>query len=80
MARIYYTGDMANQPGWFNETASDLEGHVGNRRLVVELVEEGGERSFAVHAHHIGDVYRGHCDPRFVTEEAYNTYHAARRI
>jgi len=75
--RVYYTGDMANQPGWF--TATEAEGG----QLV--LREEDGPLShhrspWVVFRRDIGDVYHGHCDPRFVTEQAYRNYYASRKV
>lgn len=71
--RVYYTGDMANQPGWFTASPSATAGAV----LLIE--DEGGEdRSFTLFERHIGHEYHGHCDPRFVTGEAYDAYRAAR--
>ena len=67
--RVYYSGDMANQPGWFTRRPSP-----GG---TVSLVEEGGEgRRLTVSPQEIGDVYHGHCSPRFVTEAAYNAFQA----
>lgn len=69
--RIYYTGDMANQSGWFAATPMAN----GNVRLVEE---EGGEdRDFVINRVQVGSVYQGHCNPRFVTEAAVQTYRAA---
>jgi hypothetical protein len=66
--RIYYTGDMANHSGWFAVTPA----HNGNLRLIEE---DGGEgRDFIIGAYQVGDVYKGHCNPRFVTEAAYRAY------
>jgi hypothetical protein len=73
MARVYYTGDVANQPGWFTVAPEAQGGHV----VLVE--DAGGEgRRFTLSAGHIGDVYQGHCNPRFVTEDAYLAYHQER--
>lgn len=66
--RIYYTGDRCNESGWFTV------GAVRNGQLV--LSECDGDRSMTVYAQQIGDVYKGHCDPRFVTEAAYKAYRA----
>jgi len=73
MTRIYYTGDMANQPGWFQVT--EQEGAV--LQLREEPLELDG-RSFSIHSWQIGDRYEGHCNPRFVTEEAYKAFRAQR--
>lgn len=69
---IYYTGDMANSSGSFKVV--DFAGSY------VTLQEIGGDgRRFpGIHSHQIGDVYQGHCNPRFVTEEARQTYRKSR--
>ena len=36
----------------------------------VMLSEIDGDRTFHVYRSQIGEVYQGHCNPRFVTEEA----------
>lgn len=71
--RIYYTGDMANQPGWFVATPHPATDHLA-------LDEEpGGEgRRFVVMTHDIGGVYAGHCNPRFVLASAVEAYRAER--
>jgi hypothetical protein len=72
--RVYYTGDMANSPGWFDVTGADNYG-------VNRLEEDKGEgRTFHVSPSQVGNVYHGHCNPRFVTEVAYKAFHAARRM
>lgn len=57
---------MANRDGWF--IACRVEG------FFCELVEEPGDhsqgRKFTIGASHVGDVYAGHCNPRFVTAAA----------
>jgi hypothetical protein len=67
--RVYYTGDMANQPDWC--TITGLENH--NVKL---QMDNGGETW--VWDTSIGHVYQGHCNPRFVTQAAYDTWRAAR--
>ena len=71
--KIYYTGDMANQSGWFRVFNVRPDGSY-------DLLEIDGEhRDFcAVQAPSIGDVYMGHCNPRFVTAEAYQSFLADR--
>lgn len=69
--RIHYSGDMANAQGWFEVTGLHHDGSV-------DLAECGGERVWRVSDCQIGDVYHGHCSPRFVTEAAVLTYRAAR--
>ena len=76
--RVYYTGDIANMPGWF--TAEE-----GPTPDTVTLIEEPGQwaedRTMrGVWRCHIGTEYQGHCSPRFVTEDAYNRFYEARRI
>lgn len=66
--RIHYSGDLANEPGWFR---------VELDRVGPWLVEENGDRRFTVSPTQIGDVYKGHCSPRFVTEAAYRAFYAA---
>lgn len=66
--KIYYTGDMANQDGRFEVTGMH-NGHISLREL-------NGPRFFTVRIAQIGDVYAGHCNPRFVTELARQTYRA----
>lgn len=73
--RVYYTGDMANQPGWFRATGNGE----GQLRLVEEDYPDSEQRVFTVYPHHIGHVYQGHCSPRFVTEAAYKAFRASRR-
>lgn len=74
--RVYYTGDMANAPGWFHPV-----GDMDDPSAHINLYEDGGEgRKFLqVRRSRIGDEYKGHCNPRFVTEEAYEAYYAQRR-
>lgn len=65
-SKIYYTGDMANASG--NFTVARVNS------FSVTLVEVDGDRKFDVYPSQIGDVYQGHCNPRFVTEEARQAY------
>ena len=68
--KIFYTGDMANSSGSF-EVVSKGPGFYTLREL-------DGDRTFqGIYASQIGDVYQGHCNPRFVTEEARQTYRKA---
>ena len=68
-ARIYYTGDMANQDGWGTITEGT--------RIVHDqyhvTMDDG--REFWLSQYAIGDVYKGHCDPRFVTKAAHDAWH-----
>ena len=76
MARIYYTGDMANQPGWF--TTDDALTPAMNPVTLTEDESEWSEgRVINIFAGHIGHAYAGHCSPRFVTEAAYTEYQNA---
>jgi hypothetical protein len=60
---------MANNGGWFRVTAQNGQN--------ITITEEGGEgRVITIPAYHIGEVYAGHCNPRFVTEQAVTTYRA----
>ena len=71
--KIYYTGDMANRSGWFTITEQRQAGDYNPNMYT--LKEIGGNREFkAVFEMGIGEVYKGNCNPRFVTEEAYKTY------
>lgn len=69
-SRIHYSGDMANASGWFVVTAARPDGSV-------DLREENGDREFRA-VRHIGDVYAGHCSPRFVIENAVTKFRAER--
>ena len=74
--RVYYTGDMANQPHW----AEIVEIRTGRGQEVTLRADARDEspRTYTIPRHHIGDVYAGHCDPRFVTEAAWLAYRAER--
>lgn len=70
--KIYYRGDMANQPGWFEISevienpyfrGYDLKEIGGKGRTLKRIFESG-----------ISEVDKGHCGTRFVTEEAYKAY------
>ena len=77
MQRIYYTGDMANQPGWF--TTEECFGGLfyGPFTITEEPGELSENREFHLMPANVGSVYAGHCNPRFVTAEAYNAYRKA---
>jgi hypothetical protein len=76
MSKIYYTGDMANHSGWFKVTGTQ-NGKIVLKECDGELTMTGG-RTMIIYAQQVGDVYKGHCNPRFVTEAAYKAYrHAA---
>lgn len=67
---VYYTGDMANDSAWLKVSCTGPTN--------IGMVEDGtyGGRVFNVQPSNIGDTYKGHCDPRFVTLTAYNEYKA----
>ena len=67
--QIYYTGDMANCSDWGKVTSVHSE-----NLETVEVKFEGRKRTTILYANHIGLVYRGHCNPRFVTKKAYQEY------
>lgn len=67
--QIFYTGDMANCSDWgkvISVHSESLE--------TVEVKFEDRKETTILYANRIGLVYRGHCNPRFVTEEAYKAY------
>jgi hypothetical protein len=72
-SKVYYTGDMANGSGWFTVASS------GPFYTLKEL--PGGEdRTLrGIYPTQIGSVYRGHCNPRFVTETAYRAFQDSRQ-
>jgi hypothetical protein len=67
--RVYYTGDVCNQPAWGSVDVVESTGGGTQYRI---LFDDGSASHIL--DFHIGDVYRGHCDPRFVTEAAYRAY------
>ena len=69
--KIYYSGDMANSPGWF--TVTDIRR--SQFGVSYDLTEIKGERVF-LGTRNIGHVYAGHCDPRMVTSQAYDAFYA----
>lgn len=72
--RIYYTGDMANSSGWF--TVSRI---IDSRNVELTECDGGDSRVLTVAVPMIGDLYQGHCNPRFVTAQAHAAYCQARR-
>jgi hypothetical protein len=70
---IYYTGDMANASGWFVVSA-----RVSANQIRLTEVNGGEDRVKIVSDWHIGELYQGHCDPRFVTLAAYNAWREQR--
>jgi hypothetical protein len=77
--RVYYTGDIANQPGWFK-----AKGDINNPNATLKLNEEldptdqDEPRTFQLYRREIGDQYFGHCNPRFVTADAFDAYKTSR--
>ena len=72
-SRVHYSGDICNDGGWFEVTAIQQ----GSKFYPVEsydLTEIGGCGRVLLGTWHIGTVYAGHCDPRFVTAEAVEAY------
>ena len=63
--RIYYTGDMANVPWW---------GTVVSLGELAVIVQTDDNRDKPVPYSAIGNIYRGHASPRFVTKAAYDAY------
>jgi len=74
-SRVHYSGDICNDGGWFEVTA------IRHSRVIAgasyDLKEIGGCGRVLLGTRHIGTVYAGHCDPRFVTAEAVEAYRAA---
>ena len=64
--RIYYTGDVANLPWW--GTVTDYYKH-----NVVLSIDDREDPAYVAHFN-IGTLYEGHCNPRFVTEQAYKEW------
>lgn len=63
--KVFYTGDRANDPAWLTVSCTGPTN--------IGMVASDGE-AFNVSPNAIGDTYRGHCDPRFVTKDAYDAY------
>jgi hypothetical protein len=72
--KVYYTGDMANSSGNFEVV--DFAGSY----VTLREIDGEGRRFQGIHTHQIGDVYQGHCNPRFVTEEARQAFRKARGL
>ena len=66
--RIYYTGDVKNQPGW--GTIQDIQ-----KDDVLLHLDDG--RKFHIFPNAIGGVYQGHGSPRFVTARAVLLYRSS---
>lgn len=67
--KVYYTGDMANNDGFFTVFAHRNGGSY-------DLQEIDGERVF-LGVMHIAEQYSGSCSDRFVTAEARSAYRDA---
>jgi hypothetical protein len=69
--RVYYTGDVCNQPAWCQVLTVKQAGG----RVYYDLYRiEERDVICGVFDNHIGREYFGHCNPRFVTGEAYDDY------
>jgi hypothetical protein len=68
--RIYYGGDMANQPGFgtITNTISDKWGQFVNIKM------DDGRHINSLPICSFSDEYKGHGGTRFVTVDAYNKY------
>jgi hypothetical protein len=70
--KVYYTGDARNSSGHFEIVSIGA--------IMCTLKEVDGDRLFrGIYLHQIGHLYEGHCNPRFVTEEARQTYKDSKR-
>lgn len=68
--RIYYTGDMANDPAWGTV--------VMQRGGYCDIQQDNGHLMASILLCAIGHRYNGTCNPRFVTETAYHAWRAER--
>ena len=69
---IYYTGDMANSSAHCKVVSQ------GTNPVVLSEID--GDRTFHVYKSQIGEVYQGHCNPRFVTEEARQAFRSQAKV
>ena len=69
--RIFYTGDIANNEDWGTVSRRLSDG-------VIALKMDEDKEEWLIEEAQIGDVYEGHCDPRFVTLRAYDDFLASR--
>ena len=75
-SRIFYTGDVANNSWWGVVVSVDrFEDMVSVEHPL--STEDARPVSAVLIPRQIGTVYKGDCDPRFVTGEAYNAYIAS---
>ena len=73
--RVYYTGDVCNEPAWCQVLCVNRAGS----RVYYDLYRiEERDVIRGVFDNHIGREYFGHCNPRFVTGEAYDTFRQQR--
>tara|TARA_Y100000310_G_scaffold318201_1_gene371983 strand:- start:39 stop:317 length:279 start_codon:yes stop_codon:yes gene_type:complete len=75
--KIYYTGDRANRARWLTVQSVESRRGVGSDDYVLR---DADDPDYVLHVPlaMIGDTYRGHHDPRYVTWDAYNAYHRER--
>jgi hypothetical protein len=73
--RVYYTGDIANAPGHFRIISSN-----GREHILQEEPNGDGRQFLGIPDHAIGRVYFGHCNPRFVTQQARDAFRAERLL
>jgi len=72
--RIYYTGDMANDEGFGTITDLDSDPQWGNS---MTISMDDGRVMNKMSPVIFSPVYAGNGSTRFVTEEAYKTWHEA---
>ena len=79
--KIYYTGDNRtgdydgmNRARWLTVQSVSPDGAVLSGSVVLR---DADAPDYVLHVFPsaIGDTYRGHHDPRYVTWDAYNAYH-----
>ena len=68
---IYYTGDVANQPGFGAITALNRDPQWGDS---YDFTLEDGREIKGIATHSLGNKYEGHGGTRFVTKAAYDDY------
>ena len=75
--KVYYTGDRANRARWLTVQSVSPDGAVLSGSVVLRDAD-APDYVVGVPPAMIGDTYRGHHDPRYVTWDAYNAYHRER--
>ena len=70
--KIHYSGDMANDSGWFTVSRVRDDGSVDLAEVTPDVASSRTWKQVT----HVGNKYSGHCDPRFVTEAAVLAYRA----